>query len=123
MKHALIIDDDDDIREVAQLSLEVSGRYRVTAAPDGPRGIEAATADPPDVILLDYMMPEMDGPATLRALRERPETRTLPVLILTARTAESLHDEVRSLGAQGLLEKPFDPLALADLIDQHMGWT
>lgn len=116
----LIIDDEDMIREVAQLSLELAG-YAVIAAGSGAEGLAMAAAQKPDGILLDVMMPEMDGPATFRALSADAATRDIPVVFLTAKV-QSDRRELETLGVAGVLAKPFDPLALPAELAGAMGW-
>ncbi len=108
----LLIDDEEDIRKIARLSLERVGGMRVLEAAGGPDGIAAARAERPDAILLDMMMPGMDGPSTLAALRADPQTASIPVVFLTAKAMASEIARLTALGATGVLTKPFDPLAL-----------
>ena len=122
-KHILVIDDEDDIREVAMLSLETAGDFRVTTANGGRAGVERASADRPDLILLDVMMPELDGPATFELLRQNDVTRDVPVVFLTAKVQASDRRRLGGLGALGLLPKPFDPLTLADEITARARWS
>lgn len=110
----LIIDDDDDVRTIARLSLSRLGGFDVVEAKDGPEGVEQALRQPPDLILLDVMMPSMDGPQTLAALRSHPTTAGVPVVFLTAKVMRSEVDLLTRLGATGVLSKPFDPMTLAD---------
>jgi CheY-like chemotaxis protein len=109
----LIIDDEDDIRSVAALSLGILGGIEVVEAESGMDGVTKAASERPDVILLDMMMPEMDGVATLQQLRGRQDTNTIPVIFLTARAMSSEVDRLKQMGAKGILTKPFDPTALA----------
>lgn len=109
----LLIDDDDDVRRIAQLSLSRLGRMEVVDAASGAAGLLRAAAERPDAILLDVMMPDMDGPATLAALRANPPTAAIPVLFLTAKAMPSELERLLQLGALGVLTKPFDPLTLA----------
>lgn len=113
MRRVLIIDDEPDIREVAQLSLEVDGRWEVECAASGLEGVEKAAADPPDVILLDLMMPGLDGLATLERLRRGAPTAGVPVVLLTAKVQASELTRYARLPIRGVLAKPFDPLLLA----------
>ena len=108
----LIIDDEDDVSRVALLSLVNVGKMEVERAAAALEGIERATTFQPDVILLDVMMPGMDGRATLAALRSRPETASIPVVFVTARAMKAEIDELKSLGAKGVLTKPFNALTL-----------
>jgi CheY-like chemotaxis protein len=114
MRRVLIIDDEDDIREVAQASLELMGDWEVTTASSGAEGVRRAAEERPDAILLDVMMPGMDGPATLQALRADPATASIPVVLLTAKVQSAERSSLEGLGAAGVLAKPFDPVALAD---------
>lgn len=112
----LIVDDEDDIRRIALLSLVGVGGMEVVEASGGPEGIRRAREDRPDVILLDMMMPGMDGLATFRALRGAPETSGIPVVFLTAKAMTAEVDRLKALGARGVLIKPFDPMALPGLL-------
>jgi CheY-like chemotaxis protein len=112
-KKILLIDDDDDIREVASLALEMDGEYEVTAVSSGRAGIASAASEQPHVILLDYMMPEMDGPTTLAQLRLHEETSRIPVVFLTAKVQASEQQKLLATGAAGLIPKPFDAMNLA----------
>jgi CheY-like chemotaxis protein len=112
MMHALIVDDDEFVREVARLSLEFIGGWAVSVAENGEEAIEQARALSPDVILLDVMMPGIDGVATLRGLSEDPRTSHIPVIFLTAK-ARTADGPFAESGARGLISKPFDPLTLA----------
>jgi len=121
-KHILLIDDEDDIREVAAMSLETVAGWRVTCAGSGAEGIRLAEQAAPDAILLDLMMPDQDGPQTLRLLRQSAKTKSIPVLFLTAKVQAIEQKRLKDLGASGTLAKPFDPLKLAEEICQSLGW-
>lgn len=108
----LIIDDDADIRSIARLSLSRLGGMEVVEAASGAEGVRKAQDEKPDVILLDMMMPAMDGSATLAALRSQPATATTPVIFLTAKAMRAEVERLRALGAAGVLIKPFDPRTL-----------
>lgn len=112
----LIIDDEDDIRRIARLSLARVGGMDVIEASNGPDGIREAEGALPDAILLDMMMPLMDGPATFEALKQSPLARGIPVVFLTAKAQASEIERMRALGARGVLTKPFDPMTLPDLL-------
>ncbi len=107
----LIIDDDADTRELVQMSLALARMETVTAT-SGAEGVAKAARDRPDAILLDVMMPFMDGPATLRALRADPRTADIPVLFLTASAMIAEVERLESLDVVGILPKPFDPATL-----------
>jgi CheY-like chemotaxis protein len=117
----LIVDDDDDIRRIATLSLARLGGMEVLEASSGADAVALAASEKPDAILLDVMMPGMDGPATLEKLKAQPETGTIPVVFLTAKAMTSEIERLRSLGAAGVLTKPFDPVALPGLVRALVG--
>lgn len=117
----LIIDDEADIRQIARLGLSRVGRMDVVEAGSGFEGVELALSELPDCILLDVMMPQMDGPTTLSKLRSTLATSAIPVIFLTAK---AMTPEVKGLmetGAAGVLTKPFDPLTLADQVRAILG--
>jgi CheY-like chemotaxis protein len=118
----LIIDDEDDIREVAGLSLETVADWEVILANSGPQGIARAIEQQPDAILLDVMMPGMDGPTTFRELRKNPATAHIPVLLLTAKVQSTDQRRFADLGVEAVLFKPFDPLTLSTQIAEVLGW-
>ncbi len=122
-KRILIVDDEDDIREVAQVSLELVGQFEVLTAPSGRVGIETARSAHPDAILLDVMMPDMDGPTTLARLQADPATRDIPVVVLTAKAQTADRARLAQLGAAGILTKPFDPLKLASEVAATLHWA
>jgi CheY-like chemotaxis protein len=119
----LIIDDEDDIREVAALSLESVAGWEVVAASSGAQGILRAAEMKPDAILLDVMMPGMDGPTTFRELRRNPATSSIPVLLLTAKVQANDQRRFADLGVNAVLFKPFDPLTLSKQISDVLGWS
>ena len=119
-RRVLLIDDEDDIREVAQLSLEMVARWDVVTASSGAEGILRAVADQPDAILLDVMMPDMDGPATFEFLRADPATRHIPVILLTATIQGAGH---MTLEVAAVIPKPFDPMRLPGQIASALGWA
>jgi CheY-like chemotaxis protein len=117
----LIIDDEPDVRRIAWLSLVHVGRHDVRECASGADGIAAASAERPDVILLDVMMPGLDGPATLAALRAGEATRDIPVVFVTARAMSPELDRLRSLGAKGVLTKPFNAMTLPAELEAVLG--
>lgn len=119
----LIIDDEDDIREVAALSLETVAGWEVAVASSGAQGLIRAAEYNPDVILLDVMMPGMDGPSTFRELRKNPLTALIPVLLLTAKVQSNDQRRFHDLGVKAVLFKPFDPLTLSTQIAGVLGWN
>lgn len=122
MKTILLIEDEDDIREVAQMSLELTRGWTVHAAESGSAGIELAAEIQPDAILLDVMMPEMDGPTTFRRLQQDERTRDIPVVLLTAKVQGADYERFATLGVRGVLAKPFDPMTLGDQLAKLLEW-
>jgi CheY-like chemotaxis protein len=121
-RRVLIIDDEEDIREVAALSLETVAGWDVLVAGSGAAGIAKARENHPDAILLDVMMPGMDGPTTFRELRSLPETANIPVILLTAKVQAADQKRFSDLGVVKVMFKPFDPLVLAQEIAATLGW-
>ena len=122
-RRILIIDDEDDIREVAALSLETVAGWEVETASSGALGLARAIEYQPDAVLLDVMMPGMDGPTTFRELRKNPATQKIPVLLLTAKVQSTDQRRFADLGVEAILFKPFDPLTLSSQIAGALGWT
>lgn len=121
-RRVLIIDDEDDIREVAALSLESVAGWEVLTASSGLQGLARAAEHRPDAILLDVMMPGMDGPTTFRELKKNPATAGIPVLLLTAKVQSTDQRRFADLGVEAVLFKPFDPLTLSRQIASVLGW-
>ncbi len=121
-KHILLIDDEDDIREVTAVGLEATAGWLVSSAASGIAAIDLARKTVPDVILLDVMMPDQDGPATLRLLRQDEVTAKIPVIFLTAKAQSIEGERLRAIGAAGTLAKPFNPLTLANEIKAILNW-
>jgi CheY-like chemotaxis protein len=119
----LIIDDEDDIREVAALSLESVAGWEVIKASSGAQGLARAEEYQPDAILLDVMMPGMDGPTTFLELRKNHATAGIPVLLLTAKVQGTDQRRFADLGVEAVLFKPFDPLTLSTQIAAALGWS
>ena len=108
----LIVDDEPDIRRIAGLALRKLGGHDLLEAENGMEALELAADQRPDVILLDVMMPLMDGPTTLAALKQNPATSAIPVIFLTAKAIASEVERFKRLGAVAALTKPFDPMTL-----------
>ncbi|MEA2904099.1 MAG: hypothetical protein QOI12_1486 [Alphaproteobacteria bacterium] len=109
----LHVDDEPDIREVVEMSLGLDPEFAIKSCASGAAALAASNDWPPDLILLDVMMPMMDGPTTLKRLRERPATANTPVVFMTARAQAREIEMFVSLGALGVIPKPFDPMTLA----------
>jgi CheY-like chemotaxis protein len=112
----LHVDDEPDIREVVELSLGLDPEFAIRSCASGADALSASDSWPPDLILLDVMMPNMDGPTTLKHLRVRPQTTHTPVVFMTARAQSREIELFVSLGAVGVIPKPFDPMTLAQSV-------
>jgi CheY-like chemotaxis protein len=116
----LHVDDESDIRDVVDMSLGLNPDFRVRACSTGAEAIKAAAEWSPYLILLDVMMPGMDGPATLEQLRKNPQTSEIPVVFMTARAQAREIDQFIAMGAQGVISKPFDPMTLAAEVQDQL---
>ena len=121
VKRVLIIDDEDDIREIAGAGLELGCGWTVFSACNATEGIAAAVREHPDVILLDVMMPDMDGPTAVTHLRADARTRDIPVILLTAKVQVADRQRYMQAGVQGVIAKPFDPLTLGEEVVAILG--
>ena len=117
----LYVDDEPDIREVASMSLELDPGFEIQTAASGAEALIAANDWKPDLILLDVMMPMMDGPTTFAHLREQAATADIPVVFITARTQAQEVEGFKALGARGVIAKPFDPMSLASKVREYLG--
>ena len=122
MRRILIIDDEDDIREVAALSLESVAGWRISTADCAAEGIKKAVAENPDAILMDVMMPIVDGPTAFKEMQKLPEIAHIPVILLTAKVQGVDQRRFAGLGVAAVLFKPFDPLSLSKEISTALGW-
>jgi CheY-like chemotaxis protein len=116
----LHVDDEPDIREIVDMALGLNADFEVRACASGAEAIATAAEWSPFLILLDVMMPGMDGPATLVQLRKNPRTADIPVLFMTARAQAREVEQFIALGAQGVISKPFDPMTLAFSVRSHL---
>lgn len=121
-KRILIIDDAEDIREVAQVSLEIIGGWEVVTASSGREGMAKALAQQPDAILLDVMMPDQDGPTTFLQLQANSATQHIPVILLTAKALAGDRRMFADLGVASVIAKPFEPMFLASQVAKVLGW-
>ncbi|MGI0484413.1 response regulator [Pantanalinema rosaneae CENA516] len=122
VKRILVVDDEANVREVVQACLRDLGGWEVLEAASGREGLTIAAIEQLDAIVLDLMMPEMDGLAFLRALHSNPQTQTIPVVMLTAKTAWIDANGVGQSGAKGAISKPFNPITLHQEIAEVLGW-
>jgi two-component system, OmpR family, alkaline phosphatase synthesis response regulator PhoP len=121
-KRVLLIDDEMAIQTVVKFGLKMSANWDVLVANSGPEGILKAQTEQPDIILLDVMMPEMDGLATFRSLQEYHDTRSIPVIFLTAKAQASEKRLLSDVGVNGVITKPFNALDLAAQICKVLDW-
>ncbi|MDX2240143.1 MAG: response regulator [Leptolyngbyaceae cyanobacterium bins.302] len=121
-KKILAIDDETVILEVIQGCLEELGEMKVLTAASGKEGLQVAQAEQPDGILLDVSMPGMDGLEVLQYLQDNPETRSIPVVLLTARVQPEDRAKFAQAQVEGMILKPFDPIALAEQVAEVFGW-
>lgn len=121
-KQILMIDDETDIQTVARIGLTIVGGWQVLTASSGAEGISQAKDHRPDAILLDVMMPDMDGFATLSALKADADTQSIPIIFLTAKAKAADRKKMYAIGAQGVINKPFDPTTLTSQIAGFLGW-
>ncbi|MEO0455365.1 MAG: response regulator [Cyanobacteria bacterium P01_A01_bin.114] len=121
-KTILLVDDEDDARAIATLALEMQTDWTILQARSGHQAIEMVMAQTPDVILLDMMMPEMDGPTTLKELKAIPQIVSIPVIFVTAKTKPLAQDNINPEEVAAVIAKPFRPLELASQIRTALGW-
>ncbi|HEX6156430.1 MAG TPA: response regulator [Burkholderiales bacterium] len=108
------VEDDEDIQRIVRMSLERVGKMTVEVVTDPTQALQAFAEFRPDLVMLDWMMPVLDGPALFRQMKLRPETSALPVVFITARASQRDLDELKSLGAAGTISKPFSPRDLPE---------
>lgn len=121
-RRILVVDDDEDVRRLAVMSLTRVGGFDVRSVGSGAECLEELARERPDAVVLDVMMPVMDGPATLAAIRDSAAVYDLPVVFLTAGIVAADMDRLRSLPVAGVLHKPFDPLTLPSELAELLGW-
>jgi CheY-like chemotaxis protein len=118
----LVVDDDDAIREITQVALELVASWQVLTAGGGHEALAQAAEHRPDAVLLDLMMPDMDGLTTFRHLRENPATRDIPVILVTAKAQVGDRQAWDGLPVAGVISKPFDPMTLSAEVAALLGW-
>lgn len=122
-KRVLVIDDEDGIREIIQICLEAAAGWNVLTAASGSEGLAIAQDEQPDAILLDVMMPDMDGPTTFRQLQANPATEHIPTILLTAKAKISEQQQFIDLGVTGVITKPFKAQELVEQIRTILHWN
>ena len=118
LKQILYVEDDQDIQRLVQLSLESLCGYKLTVCSSGQEALELADSIQPQLVLLDVMMPGMDGVTLFKELREKPAYQNLPFVFITAKVQKHEVEEYRKLGAAGVIVKPFSPDELANLVGE-----
>ncbi len=121
-KSILIIEDEESIQLVIKLALEMETSWKTIVASSGKEGIDLAAKELPDAILLDMIMPQMNGLTTFKKLQANPVTESIPVILLTAQTLDIEPQQLYSLGIREVIPKPFDPLTLGSTIAQILAW-
>ena len=121
-KRILLIDDEVDIHRIAQVGLMMEAGWELLTAQSSDKGFEIACSEHPDAILLDVMMPERDGMATLKLLQATPSAQAIPIIFMTAKAQAADRRQLYTLGARGVITKPFDPITLASQISGFLGW-
>lgn len=121
LQRILYVDDEADILAIVEFALQDVSHFEVQLCQSGKQALEQAATFRPDLILLDVMMPDMDGPATLRALKQDPGLQDIPVIFMTAKVQTDEVEQYQQLGVIGVVTKPFDPMTLAD--DVQAIWT
>lgn len=114
----LHVDDEADIRAITKLALESIGGFNVTSCASGTEAIATVADVAPELIVMDVMMPEMDGPTTFRALQNIPDANQIPVIFMTAKTQKDEIESLMALGAIGVIAKPFDPVQLSKEVER-----
>jgi CheY-like chemotaxis protein len=122
-KRILVIDDEPGVRDIIQICLEAVAGWDVATAASGQEGLEIARNEQPDAILLDVMMPVMDGPATFRQLQADAQTQQIPTILLTAKIKMSERQQYIDLGVAGVISKPFEAQGLVDQICDLLHWN
>jgi CheY-like chemotaxis protein len=122
-KKVLIIDDEEIIREIVQFALELVAGWQVISADSGEVGLALATTEQPDAILLDVMMPDIDGIMTFQEIQANPAISHIPTILLTAKTKPHEHQHLTQLGVQGIIAKPFTAQQLVLQLRQILQWT
>jgi CheY-like chemotaxis protein len=117
LQRILYVEDEPDIQEIAKLALEAVGGFSVKLCSSGQEALDSVSVFEPDLILLDVMMPGMDGPTTLKHLREIPAAEKIPVIFMTAKVQPQEIRSYKEMGALDVIPKPFDPMTLSEQIN------
>lgn len=116
LSRILYVEDEPDIQAVAKIALEMVGGFTVEVCSSGQEAVDKCAGFKPDLVLLDVMMPGMDGPTTFAALRAKPEGANLPIAFMTAKVQPAEVERYTGMGAIGVISKPFDPMTLAETV-------
>lgn len=118
LKKILYIEDEEDIASIAMIALQDIGGFNIMYCASGEEALKNAESFDPDLIIVDVMMPEMDGPTTIRELKKNPKFQDTPFIFMTAKTQASEIKEYLAMGAENVITKPFDPITLADQVKE-----
>jgi len=122
-KQVLIVDDEEDIRDVVQVSLEEFAGWKTITAPSGVEGIQIARIEVPDAIVMDISMPDMDGFQMYEQLQAEPTTQKIPLIVLTAKVLPSDRQRFAQLNVAGIITKPFDPMTIWRQVAEILDWS
>lgn len=122
-KRILLIDDEVDIHRITEVGLMIEAGWELLTADSSDKGLAIAFSEQPDAILLDVMMPDRDGIATLELIQKAPDAQSIPVIFITAKAQAADRRRFYALGAKGVITKPFDPMTLASQIAGFLGWN
>lgn len=122
-KRILIVDDDDSILTIIKMALEFTSGWDVTTIASATKAIALVESECSDAIVLDVMMPELNGSEVFQLLRSKPKTQNVPIIFLTAKVERTGHQSLKDMGAAGVLVKPFEPDMIADQIKALLHWS
>lgn len=122
-KRILLIDDEVDIHKITEVGLMMEAGWELLTASSSDEGLKLVASEQPDAILLDVMMPDRDGVATLELIQKSPASQNIPVIFMTAKAQAADRRRFYALGAKGVITKPFDPMTLASQISGFLGWN
>jgi len=123
IKRILLIDDEADIHKITEVGLMMEAGWELITADSSDKGLKLVFSEQPDVVLLDVMMPDRDGVATLQLIQQSTNAQNIPVIFMTAKAQAADRRRLYALGAKGVITKPFDPMTLASQISSFLGWS
>lgn len=123
IKRILLIDDEADIHKITEVGLMMEAGWELITADSSDKGLKLVFSEQPDAVLLDVMMPDRDGVATLQLIQQSTNAQNIPVIFMTAKAQAADRRRLYALGAKGVITKPFDPMTLASQISSFLGWS